>query len=32
MPMAPAMWAKAAGMVTDRFGADWIVNGVLNEV
>jgi PhnB protein len=32
MPMAPAMWAKVAGMATDRYGVHWIVNGVLNEV
>jgi PhnB protein len=31
MPIAPSMWAKAAGMTTDRFGVDWIINGVLNE-
>lgn len=27
MPFQPAFWAKAAGMVTDRFGTPWIVNG-----
>jgi PhnB protein len=32
MPMKPAMWAKVAGMVTDRFGVPWIVNGILQEV
>jgi len=29
MPMQPSFWAKAFGMVTDRFGAAWIVNGEL---
>lgn len=28
MPMGPAFWAKRFGMVVDRFGAAWIVNGV----
>ena len=27
MPMAPAFWAKAFGMLTDRFGVSWAVNG-----
>lgn len=27
MPMSPAFWAKRFGMVTDRFGCPWIVNG-----
>ena len=27
MPMQPSFWAKAFGMVTDRFGTPWIVNG-----
>ena len=27
MPMQPAFWAKTFGMVTDRFGTPWIVNG-----
>ena len=27
MPMAPAFWAKSFGMVTDRFGVSWAVNG-----
>ena len=29
MPMQPAFWAKAWGMLTDRFGTPWIVNGEL---
>jgi PhnB protein len=28
MPMAPAFWAKTFGMLTDRFGVSWAVNGV----
>lgn len=27
MPMAPAFWAKTFGMLTDRFGVSWAVNG-----
>jgi PhnB protein len=27
MPMQPAFWAKRWGMVVDRFGTAWIVNG-----
>ena len=27
MPMAPTFWAKAFGMVTDRFGTPWGING-----
>jgi len=27
MPMAPSFWAKTFGMVTDRFGVSWAVNG-----
>ena len=27
MPMAPAFWAKRFGMLVDKFGAPWIVNG-----
>ena len=26
MPLAPTFWAKSFGMVTDRFGAPWMVN------
>ena len=29
MPMQPAFWAKAWGMLVDKFGAPWIVNGEL---
>ena len=27
MPMAPAFWSKTFGMLTDRFGVSWAVNG-----
>ncbi|MDN8618532.1 VOC family protein [Variovorax ginsengisoli] len=27
MPLAPAFWAKTFGMLTDRFGVCWGVNG-----
>lgn len=27
MPLAPAFWAKTFGMLTDRFGISWAVNG-----
>lgn len=27
MPLAPAFWAQTFGMVTDRFGVGWAVNG-----
>ena len=27
MPMQPAFWAKRWGMLVDRFGTPWIVNG-----
>ncbi|HEX7638827.1 MAG TPA: VOC family protein [Burkholderiaceae bacterium] len=27
MPMGPQFWAKAAGMLVDRYGTAWIVNG-----
>lgn len=29
MPMQPAMWAKSWGMLVDRFGTPWLVNGEL---
>lgn len=29
MAMAPTFWAKCFGMVTDKFGAHWIVNAEL---
>jgi PhnB protein len=27
MPMEPTFWAEVFGMVTDRFGTPWLVNG-----
>lgn len=27
MPLAPTFWAKTFGMLTDRFGLSWAVNG-----
>ncbi|MEO5735355.1 MAG: VOC family protein [Rubrivivax sp.] len=27
MPLAPSFWSKIFGMVTDRFGVSWAVNG-----
>ena len=27
MPLAPTFWAKTFGMLTDRFGTSWAVNG-----
>jgi PhnB protein len=32
MPFAKAFWADGSGMVTDRFGTPWIVNGGLIDV
>ena len=29
MAMAPTFWARSFGMVTDKFGTPWIVNGEL---
>ena len=29
MPLQPTMWARTCGMVTDRFGTPWIINGEL---
>ncbi len=27
MPMAPSFWSKTFGMLTDRFGVSWAING-----
>lgn len=32
MPFGPTFWAKGFGMVTDRFGCPWIVNGEMIDV
>lgn len=32
MPYAPAFWAERCGMVADRYGTSWIVNGALHPV
>ncbi|MGB6310734.1 MAG: VOC family protein [Steroidobacteraceae bacterium] len=29
MPMAPSFWAKCFGMLTDKFGTPWLINGEL---
>lgn len=31
MPYGPAFWAKAFGMVTDRFGTPWMINCGMGE-
>jgi PhnB protein len=32
MPMQPAFWAKTFGMLVDKFGTPWIVNGELQPI
>jgi PhnB protein len=32
MPFAPTFWAKGFGMVTDKFGCHWVVNGEMLHV
>jgi PhnB protein len=32
MPFGPTFWAKRFGMVIDRFGCPWIVNGEMMDV
>lgn len=27
MPLGPTFWAKSAGMLTDKFGTPWAING-----
>ena len=27
MPLGPMFWAKSAGMLTDKFGTPWAING-----
>lgn len=31
MPMQETFWAKRFGMVTDRFGVPWMINGALQS-
>jgi PhnB protein len=31
MPLQPTFWAEAFGMLTDRFGTPWIVNGAMKS-
>jgi PhnB protein len=32
MPFSPTFWAEKFGMLTDKFGVDWIINGNLNKM
>lgn len=32
MPMQPAFWAKSWGMLVDKFGTPWIVNGEMQPI
>jgi PhnB protein len=32
MPMSPSFWAKSFGMLTDKFGTPWIINGELQPL
>lgn len=32
MPMAPTFWAKSFGMLIDKFGTPWIVNGEMQAI
>lgn len=32
MAMQPVFWARACGMIVDRFGTPWVVNGELQAV
>lgn len=32
MPYSPTFWAKKFGMLTDRFGVHWIINGELTPL
>ncbi|MHB8475833.1 MAG: VOC family protein [Steroidobacteraceae bacterium] len=32
MPFGPTFWAKGFGMVTDKFGCPWLVNGEMIDV
>jgi PhnB protein len=32
MPIAPSFWAKSFGMLTDKFGTPWLINGELQPM
>lgn len=32
MPLSPTFWAEQFGMVTDRFGTPWLINGVAKQL
>ena len=32
MPYEPTFWAEKFGMVTDKFGVTWVINGVLHTL
>ena len=32
MPYEPTFWAEKFGMVTDKFGVTWVINGVLAQL
>ena len=32
MPFSPAFWADGFGMLTDRYGTPWIINGGMKPV
>ena len=32
MPFSPTFWAEKFGMLTDKFGVDWIINGNLQAL
>jgi len=32
MPAQPTFWAKSCGMLTDKFGTPWIINGELQTL
>jgi len=32
MPLGETFWAQAFGMVTDRFGTPWLINGGPKQV
>ena len=32
MPFGPTFWAEKFGMVTDKYGVDWMVNAVMKQM